>query len=110
MAAIPAECLVCLDESGALTNLARLDGGSPRGGRTLGTAPGGRWERVTILGALGLEGLVGTMSIAAATDGTVFLAYLEQGLLPALRRVEPDAVLVMDNLAVESEEVVHPNG
>jgi transposase len=64
----------------------------------LGTAPGGRWERVTILGALGLEGIVGAMSLAAATDGAVFQAYLEQVLLPALRRAKPDAVLIMDNL------------
>jgi len=64
----------------------------------LGTAPCGSWERVTLLGALGLEGIVGAMSIAAATDGAVFHAYLEQVLLPELRRAKPDAVLVMDNL------------
>ncbi len=98
MAAIPAERLVFLDESGALTNLIRLYGWSPRGERASGTAPCGRWERVTILGALGLEGILGAMSIAAATDGAVFHAYLEQVLLPELRRVKPDAVLVMDNL------------
>jgi transposase len=60
--------------------------------------PGGRWERVTILAGLGLEGIVGPMSIPAATDGAVFHAYLERVLLPELRRVKPDAVLVMDNL------------
>ena len=31
------------------------------------------------------------MSLAAATDGAVFHAYLEPVLLPALRRVKPDA-------------------
>ena len=61
-------------------------------------APCGSWERVTILGALGREGMVAAMSVAAATDGAVFHAYLEQVLLPALRRAKPDAVLVMDNL------------
>lgn len=39
------------------------------------------------------------MSIAAATDGAVFHAYLERVLLPELRRAKPDAVLVMDNLS-----------
>jgi hypothetical protein len=38
------------------------------------------------------------MSLAAATDAAAFHAYLEPVLLPALRRVKPDAVLVMDNL------------
>ena len=87
-----------LDESAALTNLVRTHGWSPRGERALGVVPGGRWERVTMLGALGLEGILGAMSIAAATDGAVFHAYLEQVLLPELHRVKPDAVLVMDNL------------
>lgn len=61
--------------------------------------PGGRWERLTILAGLGLEGIVGPMSILAATDGAVFHAYLERVLLPELRRTKPDAVLVMDNLS-----------
>ena len=47
------------------------------------------------------------MSIAAATDGAVFHAYLEQGLLPELRRVKPDAVLVMDNLNAHKTAAVH---
>jgi transposase len=98
MAAIPAARLVFLDESGTLTNLARLHGWSPRGERALGVVPCGPWERATILGALGLEGIVGAMSVAAATDGAVFHAYLEQVLLPALRRAKPDAGLIMDNL------------
>jgi transposase len=52
------------------------------------------------------------MSIAAATDGAVFLAYLEQVLLPELRRTKPDAVLVMDNLAAHETPAVRalPDG
>ena len=42
---------------------------------------------------------MGAVSVAAATDGAVFHAYLEQVLLPELRRTRPDAVLVMDNLS-----------
>ena len=77
----------------------RSHGWSPCGERAPGTAPCGHWERVTILGALGPEGIVAAMSIPAATDGAVFCAWLEQVLLPELRRIRPDAVLVMDNLA-----------
>ena len=69
-------------------------------------APCGEWERVTVLGALGFEGMVGAMSIAAATDGAVFHTYLEQVLLPELRRTKPDAVLVMDNLGAHKTPAV----
>ena len=42
---------------------------------------------------------MGAMSVAAATSAAVFYAYLDQVLLPELRRAKPDAVLVMDKLA-----------
>jgi transposase len=50
------------------------------------------------LGALACDGLVATMSIEASTSTSVLLAYLEQVLVPALKRTKPDAILVMDNL------------
>ena len=95
-----------IDESAALTNLVRLYGWSPCGERAPGTAPCGHWDRVTILGALGPEGILAAMSIPAATDGAVFHAYLEQVLLPELRRSKPDAVLVMDNLGAHKAQAV----
>lgn len=88
-----------LDECGALTNMARLHGRSPRGSRARGSVPCGRWARLTVLGALGHAGIVGAMSVEAGTSAAVFHAYLDRVLLPELRRTRPDAVLVMDNLA-----------
>ena len=88
-----------LDECGALTNMARLYGRSPRGTRACASAPFGHWTRVTVLGALGHGGIVGAMGVEAATGAAVFHAYLDRVLLPELRRAKPDAVLVMDNLA-----------
>jgi hypothetical protein len=90
--------LVFLDECGVLTSMVRLHGRSPRGMRAYASAPFGHWTRVTVLGALGTEGIVGAMSVEAATSATVFHACLDDVLLPALRRTRPDAVLVMDNL------------
>jgi transposase len=95
---IAPERLVFLDECGVLTNMARRHGRSPRGQRAGASVPFGHWKRLSVLGAIGLDGLIAAMSIEAATDGTIFAAYLEQVLLPALRRRKPDAVLVMDNL------------
>jgi transposase len=89
------ERLVFLDECGVLTGMARLHG---RGERARGTVPCGRWTRLSVLGALGREGMLAAMSVEAATSGAVFHAYLDRVLLPELRRTKPDAVLVMDNL------------
>ena len=100
------ERLVFLDGCGVLTNLACLHGRAPRGQRALGTAPAGRWERVTVLGALGVDGIMAAMSVEAATDAAVFTAYLDAVLLPKLREVRPDAVLVMDNLAAHKTPAV----
>jgi transposase len=89
-----------------LTDMARLRGRSPRGTRAYGTVPFGHWKRPTVLGALGIGGMLATMSVEAATSGAVFLAYLDQLLLPELRRTKPDAVLVLDNLRAHKTKAV----
>jgi len=106
VAGIGPERLVFLDECGVLTNMARLYGRSPRGERARGTVPCGRWERLTVLGALGHEGIVAAMGVEAATSAAVFRAYLDRVLLPELRRTKPDAVLVMDNLGAHKAPAV----
>jgi DDE superfamily endonuclease len=103
---IAPERLVFLDECGVLTDMARLWGRSPRGTRAYGTVPFGHWTRLTVLGALGTGGMVAAMATEAATSGAVFLAYLEQVLLPELRRTRPDAVLVLDNLRAHKTAAV----
>ena len=72
MGGIGPERLVFLDECGVLTTLSRLHGRSPRGTRACASAPFGHWTRLTVLGALGTEGVVGAMSVEAATGAAVF--------------------------------------
>ena len=95
---IAPERLVFLDESAVLTSMARRYGRSPRGQRATAKVPFGTWKRLSVLSALGIEGVLATMSVEDATDGAILAAYLEQVLLPVLREHKPDAVLVMDNL------------
>jgi transposase len=95
---IAPERLVFIDESAVLTSMARRYGRSPRGQRAYAKVPFGNWKRLSVLSAIGVEGVLATMSVEAATDGETFAAYLEQVLLPVLRERKPDAVLVMDNL------------
>jgi transposase len=60
------------------------------------TTPDGRWKILTILGAISTRGVIATMTIEAATDREIFLAYLDEVLCPKLR---PGDVVVMDNLS-----------
>jgi transposase len=90
--------LVFLDESGVDTAMTPAYARAPRGRRAVGRVPGGHWKRLTILGALASDGLVATMTVAAATNTAVFQAFVEQVLLPALR-TRPGCLVVMDNLA-----------
>ena len=94
-----------LDECGVDTRMTRAYARAPRGQRAVGKVPRGHWKRLTVLGALALDGIVGAMSVAAATGTAVFLAFLEQVLIPALRG-RPDAVVVMANLAAHKAERV----
>jgi transposase len=75
-----------------------------RGERAPGKVPG-HWRRLTVIGALGLDGMAASMSIAAATDTMVFLAFIEQVLIPALHG-RRDAIVVMDNLPAHKAERV----
>jgi transposase len=98
--------LIFLDESGVTTKMTRTHARAPRGERARGSVPCGGWPRVTLLGALGPEGVVAMMSIEAATSTAVFLAFLDHVLLPELARRRPGATLVMDNLAPHKAEAV----
>ncbi len=66
------------------------------GGRIHEGAPEANWQIVTVLGAMSLRGMIATMTVAAATDADIFLAYLDHVLCPALT---PGDVVVMDNLS-----------
>lgn len=93
---IPPEKLIFLDESGVTTQMTRGYARASGGRRVHEATPAGHWKILTILSALSLGGLLATMTIEQATDGDIFLAYLEQVLGPKLR---PGDVVVMDNLS-----------
>ena len=88
-----------IDEAGVATNMVRRHARAPKGQRARGTAPAGRWRRLTVLGALAADGVAAAMTIERATDTAVFAAFLDHVLIPELVRTRPDAVVVMDNLS-----------
>ena len=74
----------------------RTRGRALRGVRVHDVVPGGHWKMLTILGAMDHNGMLAVMTVEAATDGEVFLTYLDEVLCPRLR---PGHVVVMDNLS-----------
>ena len=87
--------LVFLDETWASTNMARRYGRSPRGQRLVCPVPHGHWKTTTFVAALRADGLTAPMVVDGAMTGDLFVAYVEQVLVPTLR---PGDVVVMDNL------------
>jgi len=92
------EQFVFLDESGAKTNMTRLYGRVPGGERCVDHTPHGHWRTMTMLSAIGIEGVIepATTVLDGPMDGPTFLFYVQNHLAPALR---PGQVVVMDNLS-----------
>ena len=95
--------LIFLDESGVTTEMTKRYGRTMGGARLQEGVPAGHWRTMTVLGAISASGWVATMTIEAATDGDVFLAYLDQVLCPQLL---PDQIVVMDNLSAHKVDGV----
>jgi transposase len=89
--------LVFLDETWASTAMTRRYGRSPRGTRLVCPVPHGHWKTTTFVAALRADGMTAPMVVDGAMTGDLFVAYVEQVLVPALR---PGDVVVMDNLQV----------
>lgn len=96
LAGVPADRLVFLDESGANTQMTRRCGRSPIGQRLAGSIPHGHYQTTTMIAAVRLKGPQAPWLFGGAMNGELFLAWVQQGLVGCL---QPDDVVVMDNLA-----------
>ena len=85
-----------MDETWAVTNMARRYGRAPKGERLVGAVPHGHWKTTTFVAALGLAGLTAPMVVDGAMNGDLFVAYVEQVLVPTLAAGD---TVVMDNLS-----------
>ena len=88
--------LVFLDETWAKTNMTRLRGRAPRGERVVDHVPHGHWKTTTFLAALRVDGLSAPLVVDGAINGEIFLAYVQQQLVPTLRQND---IVIMDNLS-----------
>jgi transposase len=87
--------LVFVDETGVTTAMTRAYGWAPRGERAVGSAPGS-WESLTVIAALGLDGVRAPLVFPGSTDTAAFESYVEQVLVPELHTGD---VVVWDNLS-----------
>jgi transposase len=88
--------LVFVDESGANTKMTRLRGRARGGQRLLARVPHGHYQTSTLISGIRLEGPCAPWLFEGPMNGEMFLAWVTQGLAPALR---PGEVVILDNLA-----------
>lgn len=101
--ALKAERLVFVDESGFRLGTPPRYGWATRGAKTTGKHICGKWENLTMIGAISLDGLRGFMTINAGTSIDVFEAFVKQQLAPKLK---PGDIVVMDNLSAHKNSVI----
>ena len=94
LAAVAADHVVFVDESGANTSLTRTHGRAPKGERVQASVPGA-WANVTLITGLRTSGIVAPMALPGAVDREVFETYVQEALVPELQEGD---VVVLDNL------------
>jgi len=94
---------VFLDETWAKTNMTRHYGRCPRGQRLRATRPQGHWHTLTFVATLRHDRLAAPCVFDGPINGSRFLAYVEQCLLPTLRAGD---LVIMDNLSSHKSPAV----
>lgn len=76
--------------------MVRLRGRAPRGKRLIDRTAHGHWKTSTFIAGLRLDGVVAPGVFDGAINGDLFLAWVEQVLVPTLH---PGDIVVADNLS-----------
>ena len=98
-----ASYLIFIDESGVNLALTRLFARSPKGQRARGARPQKRGKNVSLIGAIGINGLITQVSLLGSTDGLTFEAFIAQRLVPKLWS---GACVLMDNCSIHKGEEI----
>ena len=77
------------------TNMVRLRGRCRRGERLISRVPQGHWKTITFVAGLRHDKMVAPFVVDGPMTRATFLAYLEQGLKPTLKRGD---IVIIDNL------------
>jgi transposase len=94
---------VFLDECSTNISLSPIYARAPKGERAHGKAPRNWGKNISLISAIGADGVKPSMTTEGAVDGLAFETYLEHFLLPALKAGQ---IVVMDNLSVHKSRRV----
>lgn len=103
MARVDRRKLVFTDETGFHLAFTRAFGRAPRGERAVGRAPFKRGPNHSLIGSLGLRGVIASLLLTGSIDHSAFDAFVNQMLLPQLRAGD---VLLLDNLAAHHASAI----
>lgn len=92
--------LVFIDETSVTTKITRLYGRAPVGERLGAKVPHGQLKTLTLVAALRIDGISARYVIDGAMDGQAFLSYVEQVLVPILRKGN---IVFMDNVRTHKD-------
>lgn len=105
IAALDPATVVFLDETSTQTVMTRRRGRAPRGERVIGAVPRNHGPNVTCLVAVRAEGMVAPCVFEGAGDGTLFVRWVQDWLVPTL---VPGTTVILDNLSVHRNLAVRP--
>jgi transposase len=95
--------LVFLDESSINIGMTRLYGRAVGKERVIDYVPDVRFDRLSILSAVRLNGIIAPLTYKGTLNGPLFLAYVTQCLAPALNEGD---IVIMDNASPHKVEGV----
>lgn len=97
------ERFIFTDETGFHLAMTRAYGRAERGRRVVGRVPRNQGSGVSLIGSLGLRGMISTLSLSGAVDTLCFDAYVARMLVPQVRRGD---IVLLDNLRVHQASAV----
>jgi transposase len=104
MRTIDPKHLVFIDETGVNLMMVRLYARALKGQRATGDRPNKSGKKnTTLIGAMGLTGILGALTLEGGANGSAFQYFIEHILLP---NISPGACIVMDNGSIHLGEIV----
>ena len=95
-----------LDETEMNCAMTRLYGRAFSGERVYEHVPDVRFERISVIGALGLNGIIAPLTYSGTLDGELFKVYVKECLAPAMKKGD---TLTLDNLSAHKlKDVLKP--